>query len=149
MLAMKEREDRIKQRVELHRERIEGLITQVQTDKVQDTLAYHRRKIVFLRGRQRELSQEQAHSRRKASHEDNRQAPIRRNGTEATGAGSLQHNSISVAERHRGAALYNPPPPDVGRHTTTPIRPTPTRVSVHRAAEMNQMIYGHARLTQG
>jgi hypothetical protein len=49
MLDYIKRENRVKQPIEFHQERIEGLLQQVQNDKVQDTLAYHRRKLTFLR----------------------------------------------------------------------------------------------------
>jgi hypothetical protein len=45
MLNYTKREDRVKQRIGFYQGRIEGLLQQVQNDKVQDMLAYHRKKL--------------------------------------------------------------------------------------------------------
>jgi hypothetical protein len=94
MLDYIKREKRVKQRIGFHQERIEGLLQQVQNDKVQDTLAYHRIKLPFLRGRERELVQERRRIICEGMREveEHRQAAMRRYGIQDEAeSGSIGH----------------------------------------------------------
>jgi hypothetical protein len=150
MLDYIKRENRVKQPIAFHQERIEGLLQQVQNDKVQDTLAYHRRKLTFLRDRERELVQKRRRIIREGMREveEHRQAAIRRYGVQDELESGSIGNFHDPHAQERRACVSHPwqPPKSASRGNLVQGPSTASELSRARA---DQTTYEHARLTKG